>query len=219
MNDGSMIQDDDPIFEEGQEEKTEEEGSENQDKEEDGKEEEGGDDPEGKEEKGKSRRSEIAQKKHWREKAKLSSAKVKELEEELETLRSAVKKPTDEKEKAAQDYIREQARSVFTELRLEREKAEAKDLSNFEEELESVLDENPDVAEDELLDIIEDLDVSPAVALKIFKRDTEGKSEKTKKPKLPVPKRGNPSGDKAKKDDANKSLYDIAREEAARFKE
>lgn len=217
MNEDQMLQDDDSIFEESQEDKTsEEETPENEpDKSKEEKDTEEDED----EGKTKSRRSEIAQKKHWREKYQKTSTKVQELEEELEKLKGAVKKPEDDKERAAQEYIRKQAREVFEDLQKERQKAESNNLDQFETELDSVLEDNPDVTEEEILDIIEEMDVSPTVAMKIFKRESS-KQEKTKKPKMPTPKRGSSSQDKDRKpNDSNKSMWEIAREEIAKSKE
>ena len=121
-------------------------------------------------EKAKSRKSAIAQKKFWREKAKSSSSKVQELETELTELKKGVKTPEDEKEKAAQEYIRRQARSVYEELQTERERAKNKELSEFEDKVQTVLEDNPDIPEEELLEVIEEYEVEPKVALKILKR-------------------------------------------------
>lgn len=164
--------------------------------------------------KGKSRRSVLAQKKHWREKAQQSQSKVKELETELETLKNAVKKPTDDKERAAQEYIRNQARAVYEELQKEREKEETKELAAFEEEVDSVLEDNPDVSEEELLDTIEELEVEPKVALRILKR--EGKTKE--KPKMPKSKRASTAPPSKAPDDSKKNLWEITREEIDRLK-
>src|SRR3990167_5140107 len=142
--DEESTEDDEDAFKEPQKDKTEDEKSKNKD-EEDGE--------------PKSRSSEIAQKKHWREKAKSASSKVEELSAELEKLRGAVKKPDDEKEAAAQEYIRNQARTVFKELQIEKAKEESKELEAFEEKVELVLEDNPDISEEELLDAIEEYEV------------------------------------------------------------
>ena len=203
MADDQTKDDDSAFEEESQEEKTSEEEIE--------------DDSEKKDEEPKNRRSEIAQKKHWREKAQKSSQRVSELETELETLKSAVKKPDDEKEAAAQEYIRKQARQVFDELQKEKAKDEAKELADFEGKVQDILDENPDVSEEELLDTIEELEVEPAVALKILQRQPKGREEK--KPRMPTARRASPDGDSGKKpDDSRKSIFQIAQEEISKLK-
>lgn len=192
-------------------EETDEEQTSEEEKTEGDKKEEKGD------QKPKTRRSEIAQKKHWRNKAKEANSKVTELETELETLRAGVKKPTDEKEQAAQEYIRGKAREVFKELQIEQEKAKAKELASFEEEVDSVLEDNPDVSEEELLDTIEELEVDPKTALRILKRDSSTKDKKTK-PKMPKPKQGSSQVQGKKSDDSKKSIFEIAREETEKLK-
>lgn len=197
---------DEEIVEEEGDETTEDDEESQSDKTDEKKNEDGEDD------KPKNRRSEIAQKKHWREKAKQSSAKVQTLEEELAKLRDAVKKPDDEKEAAAQEYIRNQAREVYKQLQLEKAKDEAKELAAFEDQVEEILADNPDIAEEELLDTIEEYDISPQTALRILQR--QSKDPKEKKPKMPTPRRAAPSADEGKKvDDSNKSMWQILKEE------
>lgn len=202
--DDEIIKDDEAVFEEPEADKTEDESSEDEsendkkDSEEEGK--------------GKSRRSDIVQKKKWREKAQKASSRVQELETELATLREAVKKPDDDKERAAQEYIRKQARETYTELQLEKAKEESKELAAFEEKVQGILDDNPDVAEDELLDIIEEYEVEPTTALRILQK--QSKDPKEKKPKMPQARRASAQADDGKKpDDSQKSMWQILKEE------
>lgn len=163
------------------------------------------------------RRSEIAQKIKWREramKAEEAASKVERLEAELQELRGAVKKPTDDAEAKAQEYIRKQAREVYEELQNLKQKEESSKLAKFEAEVESIIDENPDISETELLDAIEEYEVEPKVALKILQRQTD----KTKKPKMPAAKRGTPESPKEKPDDSKKTIWDITKEEIAKLK-
>ena len=163
------------------------------------------------------RRSEIAQKIKWREraiKAEEAASKVERLEAELQELRGAVKKPTDDQEAKAQEYIRKQAREVYEELQNLKQKEEKTQLAKFEAEVESIIDENPDVSETELLDAIEEYEVEPKVALKILQRQTD----KTKKPKMPAPKRGTSEPSKEKPDDSKKTMWEILREETSKLK-
>lgn len=205
--------------EEGAEDESEEEESEDSQEEKTSKEGEIEDKGEEKKGKEKSRRSVIAQKKHWREKAQKTSARVTELEAELAAAKEGVKKPTDEKEAAAQEYIRGQARKVFEELQKEREKAEAKEEAEFGEKVDAILDDNPDVAEEELLDTIEEYEVPPETALRILKRQSKSKEkEKGGKPKMPQSKGGTPEKKKEAPDDSKKSIWEIAREESQKAK-
>lgn len=164
------------------------------------------------------RRSEIAQKIKWREramKAEEAATKVGNLEAELKELRGAVKKPTDDQEAKAQEYIRKQAREVYEELQSLKQKEESTKTAKFEREVESIIDENPDISETELLDAIEEYEVEPKTALKILKKQADGT---TKKPKMPTAKRSAPSETKAAPDDSKKSMFDILREETAKVK-
>lgn len=164
----------------------------------------------------KDKKSAIAQKKYWREKAKTAEAKaskVEKLETELAELRNAVKKPEDDKEAAAQKYIREQAKSVYQELLKEREKQDAEEQKEFRDTINDLLEDNPDVSEEELLETIEEYEVTPKVALKILQRSAE---KTTKKPKMPQQRKA--GGDEPQKapDDSKKSMWDIAKEEINR---
>ena len=164
------------------------------------------------------RRSEIAQKIKWRERAQKAeerASKVDKLEEELAELKGAVKKPTDEAEQKAQDYIRAQARKVYEELQEAKQKEESTKTAKFEAEVESLLDENPDISETELLDAIEEYEVEPKTALKILQKQTEST---TKKPKMPSSKRA-PAETKSAPDDSKKSMWDIQREEIEKVRQ
>ena len=163
----------------------------------------------------KDRRSEVAQKIKWREKAKVNETKVQTLEKELADLRELVKKPTDDQEAKAQEYIRAQARAVFEELQRATKGEEEKRTAQFKSEIDDLLEENPDVSEEELLDIIEELDVDPATALRIYKR---GSASKKEKPRLPKAGRATPEAKKDLPDDSKKSIFDIARDEVAKIR-
>ena len=201
MVEDTLIEEEEAAFEEPTEEKTPEEKIEKTDEE------------------PKDRRSAIAQKKYWRDKYQKEaekSSKVETLEEELRSLKDAVKKPDDEAERKAQDYIRSQARAVYDELQKEKEKKEAQELQQFEGKVESILDENPDFSEEELLDTIEEYEVEPEVALKILKKQ-QG-SPKEKKPRMPLARRASPEESKDKPDDSKKSMWEILKEETAKVR-
>src|SRR3990167_578710 len=139
--------------------------------------------------------------KHWRNKAQKTSSKVETLEEELRSLKEAVKKPDDEQERKAQEYIRGQAKAVYEELQKEKQKQDSRDRAEFDDKVETILEENPDISEEELLDTIEEYEVEPRVALKIIQKQSK---EKTKKPKMPKANVAYPSGDDKKPDDSKK---------------
>src|SRR3990167_5367849 len=153
--------------------------------------------------------------KHWRNKAQKTSSKVETLEEELRSLKEAVKKPDDEQERKAQEYIRGQAKAVYEELQKEKQKQDSRELEEFESKVETILEENPDISEEELLDTIEEYEVEPRVALKILQKQT---APKDKKPRMPQARRASPEEEKNKPDDSKKSMWDILKEETAKIK-
>ena len=102
------------------------------------------------EEKPEARRSEIAQKIKWREramKAEGKASKVESLEAELAELKGLVKKPADDQEAKAQEYIRAQARQVFEDLQSAKDKEESSRITAFENDVEAILEDNPDIPE------------------------------------------------------------------------
>jgi hypothetical protein len=161
-------------------------------------------------------KSDIIQKIKYREKYQGERSKVAKLEAELSELRSMVKKPSDDAEAKAQEYIRNQAKAVYEELLKEKELQEKKTTQDFEDKIETILEENPDIAEQELLDAIEEYDVEPNIALKILKKT----SIKKEKPKMPQARRASPSTDedKPKPDDTKKTMWQILQEETGKFK-
>lgn len=162
--------------------------------------------------------SAIAQKKRYREKyinlKREKDSTISELKAELAELKSMVKKPTDEAEAKAQDYIRGQARAVFDELQKAQKSSEQKIKAEFSDKVDEILDENPDISEEELLDACEEYEVDPKVALKILKRQAE---KKTAKPKMPQPKRSSSESKSDKPDDSKKTMWQIANEEIRRI--
>jgi len=168
------------------------------------------------EDKDKPIKSDIAQKIKYREKLKAESEKVRKLEADLADIKGMVKKPTDDAEARAQDYIRSQAKAVFDELQSVKKTEEDKITQQFEENIVEILEDNPDISEKELLEIIEDYEVEPTVALKILKKSS---TIKKPKPKMPQAKRASASDDnKEKLDDSTKSMWQIAKEEAEKVK-
>ncbi|MEB3215556.1 MAG: hypothetical protein VKN72_04735 [Nostocales cyanobacterium 94392] len=155
------------------------------------------------------------QKIHWRNRARDSEKAVEELKAELEKLKASMHTPTNEQEKRAQDYIREQARSVFQELQTAKKKAEDAAVRELKEKMDIALEDNPDITEEELLEVVEELEVEPDVALKIMRR--QEKINKSK-PKMPAPKRATPKPTPEKHDDKEKSLWQIAQEEAEKVR-
>lgn len=175
------------------------------------------DKPEENESEEKPKRSDIAQKIKYREKYQEASSKVSKLETELAELKGMVKKPADDAEARAQEYIRSQAKAVYEELLNARKSEEEKVTRQFEEKVEAVLEENPDISEEELLDAIEEYEVEPNIALKILKKTATAKKEK---PKMPQAKRASAEGEseKDRPDDSKKTMWQILQEESKKLK-
>lgn len=171
-------------------------------------------------EKEKPDRSDIAQKIKYREKYQKASTKVQELEAELSKLKGMDKdigkKPADDAEARAQAYIRSQAQEVFEQLQSARKAEEEKVTRQFEEKVEEILEEHPDISKKDLLDTIEEYEVQPDTALKILKKT----STKKEKPKMPQSKRASTESepDKGKPDDSKKTMWQILQEESAKLK-
>lgn len=173
-----------------------------------------------KDEKGKKEkptRSDIIQKRKFRERAERAEKSVEELKTELASLKDLIKKPTNEDERKAQEYIRSQARQVFEELQKTQKSEEEADERELQRKIDDALEGNPDIPEEELLDVMEEYEVEPDVALRILKKQSTANKPK---PKMPQPKRGSGGGEPAKKpDDSKKNMWQIAQEEIQRLKD
>ena len=170
--------------------------------------------PEGKpEDKSKDKdKSSIKQKIKYRERAKKAERELEDTKEALEKARKAAERAPEgsEQERAAKEYIAKLAKEVFDTEKAREKAEELKTLHKFEDKLQEVMDDNPEIPESDLLSIIEELEVEPEVAVKVWKRQ----SEKPTKPKLPSPKRGSNLGPKMEytKEDRGKGLFQIGRE-------
>lgn len=191
---------------EGEEEETEEEEEESEEEEEE-------EEDQTSEKKEKPTRSDIAQKIKWRDRAQKEAEKVEKLQKELETLSSQVKKPTTDEESRAQEYIRTQAQTVFKELMAARAKEEETKSKHLEDEIELLLDDNPEVSEAQLLSAMKEYEVEPKVALRIIKKS---ETIKGTKPNMPKSKRATAEKKAEQKDDGKKSMWEIAKEEIAK---
>lgn len=170
----------------------------------------------------KPNRSEVAQKIRYRERLRKAEARIAELEGHTGHTPPTTSKKNDsedDKELAAQKYIREQARFELKEY-LDKEKREEREaLDAFEAKVDEILEDNPDISEKRLLDAIEKYSVSPDVAVKILKDVGTGKNTDVKKPSMPNPKRGGAVPETKKKDDAGKTMWQIAQELGRELKE
>ena len=167
----------------------------------------------------KPNKSEIAQKIKWRTKAQKLQIEIDELKGKPNPT-AKDEKEIDDKEKQARDFIRKMIREETEALTKEQRETEERELDAFEEEVDTILEDNPDIKKGRLLDVIEEFEVEPKVALKIIKRwEEEGFTPNSKpKPKMPAPKRSSPNAPVKRPDDSGKSMYDVAREVAESLK-
>jgi hypothetical protein len=167
------------------------------------------------------KKSHIRQKRKYREKLLKAQEKIRELESGRAD-KVAAKQPInqDDKELAAQKYIRDQARAEYEAILAEEKAKEEEAVEKFEAALEDVLEENPDYTEKQVLDIVEDYEVSPEVAIKILKKTSETSAKK--KPKMPSSKRASESvaSPKATSTETfqNKSMYQLAQDAIKEYK-
>uniref|UniRef100_A0A6H1ZUB0 Scaffolding protein n=1 Tax=viral metagenome TaxID=1070528 RepID=A0A6H1ZUB0_9ZZZZ len=158
--------------------------------------------------------SEIAQKIKYREKFKSEKMRAENLEKELDKIRNK-DIPEEDKEAQAKKYIRDVAKEAYREI-LDQEKMEKETTTEkFQEELDQVLDDNPDLSEKKILDICKELEVKPAIAAKILNRSETKKA----KPNLPTSQRGTGKAETKKYDDKGKDFFQIAREAIKDYKQ
>ena len=161
-------------------------------------------------------RAEIAQKIKYREKFLKAQQQIRGLESEIESLKKR-NEPTgqEEKELNAQRYIREQARKEYENILAEQKAAQERAEEALQEKIDAVLEDNPDLTEEQLSETCEEYGVEPKIAAKILAKQT--KEPKKKKPSLPKPKQAtdevaateSPSNKEPAK---RKSIYDLAQE-------
>lgn len=164
----------------------------------------------------KKRSSAIVQKQKYREQLRKAQERIKELESKKDDGRSLTE--DEKKEKAADEYLVKKIRGVLQGLNEEKEKSESAEEEAFQEELDEVLEDNTNFSEDQILDVCEELDISPRAAVKVLKREEKLKGKA--KPKMPQSKRG--AGDvkeDTKKDSKPKTLDDVNREAKLKIKQ
>lgn len=147
--------------------------------------------------------SAVAQKKKYREKYQ---AALKELEE-LKAQRgkeTGTLTPEQQKEREANDFLEKKIRAVLENVSSSQREQELKAEKVFQEELNTVLEDNPKLDETKILDVCEELGISPKQAIKVIERESKLKTTK-EKPKLPKPTRASTTVDDTTKD-GNKRL-------------
>jgi len=153
-------------------------------------------------------RSEIAQKKKWREKAERVQAEVDALKAEIAKLKTQGQPTEDEeKELRAKKYIRDAALEAIEERERLKSEEKNKEVQKFRNQLDEVLEEYADLTEEQIISTCEEFEVEPPVAAKILSKQSANK----KKTGLPSAKKGSPNISN-KPDDKGKSVWQIAQE-------
>jgi len=153
-------------------------------------------------------RSEIAQKKKWREKAEKATAEVEALKQEIAKLKTQGQPTEDEeKELRAKKYIRDAALEAIEEREKIKSEEKNKAVQKFQNQLDEVLEEYAELTEGQIISACEEFEVEPLTAAKILSKQMTAK----KKTGLPSAKKGSPEISN-KPDDKGKSIYQIAQE-------
>ncbi len=194
-NEGDEFESDDDMFAEADKSEKPEDKKEDAT---DDKEEDDEDEDENKDKKSKKPSSAVFQKRKYREKLNLALKEIEQLKAKKDTPAGLTEE--EKKEKNAKEYLAKTIKEIIKESQDEVSKKEADEQDALEEELDSVLEEHTDFTEKQILEVCEELGVSPRQAVKALER--ERKLGGKPKPKMPQPKRGDGSvKDDAKKDD------------------
>lgn len=130
-----------------------------------------------------------AQKKHWREKYQSLKKDYEELiSKKSEALQKQEDITPDEAERKAQEYIDKRIESLLAKREEKKKIVEKKMMTEFESELDEVLEDNPTLNEKDVLDLCEEAEIKPRQAAKILLRQPAKKD----KPKIPSPKGASP---------------------------
>jgi len=176
-----------------------------------------GEDDKSKPEEKKVDRSEIAQKIKWRERYQNLKKEVDAARQNPDTTPEE-QQNLDDKEKQARAFLKKIFREEYETVRKEEQERESVRLSDFDDAVDEVLEDNPDIKESQLLDVVEEFEVEPKIAVKIIKKwEAEGMGGKPK-PKMPTPKRAQPGAPKEKSNDAGKTMYQVAQDVIKDFK-
>lgn len=158
----------------------------------------------------KKQSSAVIQKQKYREKLKAALKTIDELKGKKDTQGQL----TDEqkKELAAEEYLAKTIKKVLGDIKHEEESSTQAEEEAFQEELDDILEDRTDLTEKQILDVCEELDVSPKQALKVI--DREKKLKGKEKPKLPQSNRG--KGDLKEDDDKGSKKTPLSYEAANR---
>lgn len=160
-------------------------------------------------------KSEIAQKIKYREKFLKSQDKIKKLEEKLNVKeKKGDDTDVEQKEIAAQKYIRKQAREEYEAILAEQKAKKESEDEEFQTKLD-IAGEDSDFTESQIKELCDEFEVEPSVAVKILNKT----KDLPKKPKMPSPKKASPEIDKEEKEEKEKKdFYQIAQDIKKSFK-
>mgnify|MGYP001595299801 CR=1 FL=1 len=155
-------------------------------------------------------KAEVAQKIKWREKYLKAQEKIRQLEDKQEAKeQKGQSTQVEEKELAAQRYIQDQARKAIESWETEKKLKEEKAQEDLQVKLDMAV-EDSGFTEDEIVQVCDEYEVEPEIAVKILTKVNEKKSGK---PNLPSTRKGTAEIAKSEaKDDSKKTIYEIAQE-------
>jgi len=177
--------------------------------------------PEENEEKGgeeeKPKSSYAIQKAKYREKLTAKEQELATLKGELEKLKGgSQEKAEGGKEKEAKEYIKKLILETSQEIEAQKKAEETRITKEFEGELDEILEESDTYTEEQILDVCSKFKVTPRAAVSILK---EYGTQKKPKPSAPTGTRSTVSKKAEFVDTKGKSMYQLAREAVAKYKE
>lgn len=150
----------------------------------------------------------IIQKQRYRDKLKKAEERLAQYEKKNE---DGTATSSDEKERKAEEFLVGKIKDVLSQIEQEQKQNQEAKSEQFNDAVALILDENPSLDEKQLVDLTEELEVSPEQAAKILQR--EAKLKTRKKPNVPNEKRASTKVKKTQSTDEKKptSLSDVAR--------
>jgi hypothetical protein len=145
-------------------------------------------------------KSAIYQKKRYREQLRQARERIKELESEPKGKGGDLSEDQ-KRERAAEEFLVTKIRDVLGALEAEKSREQNQRTEAFQGELDDVLDENPNITEKQILELTEELSLSPKQALKVIER--ERKMVKREKPNVPKERRASTEVRKSESKDSS----------------
>ncbi len=131
--------------------------------------------------------SAIFQKQKYREQLKKALGEIEALKAKSNTTSLS---DDEKKEQQANEFLAKKIEEVLTKLNSKKAEESSSAEEALQEELDEVLEENTDLSEEQVLDVCEEMDVTPKQAVKILERERKLKGKE--KPKVPQAKRASP---------------------------